>query len=120
MNRRGFLKFLAPAAALIVAPEILIPRKTFFLPPAGGWRDHMTATEVLARNAAYAQFHMRAWRDSWENIINPPVMIDAGNEMLARALLPMLEDLNAYGTGYLKIEPGSVHHVPIGAMRYLT
>lgn len=37
MNRRGFLSLLAPAAALIVAPELLIPRRTFFLPPTMGW-----------------------------------------------------------------------------------
>lgn len=37
MNRRGFLSLLAPAAALIAVPELLIPKRSFFLPPAGGW-----------------------------------------------------------------------------------
>lgn len=39
MNRRGFLGFAATAAGLLVVPELLLPRKTFFLPPAGGWRE---------------------------------------------------------------------------------
>lgn len=40
MNRRGFLSLIAPAAALIVAPELFIPKRTFFLPPAGGWTHY--------------------------------------------------------------------------------
>lgn len=37
MNRRGFLGVLAGATTAIVVPELLLPKRTFFLPPAGGW-----------------------------------------------------------------------------------
>jgi hypothetical protein len=40
MNRRGFFGLLAGAtAAAIALPEIelLVPKRTIFLPPAGGW-----------------------------------------------------------------------------------
>lgn len=39
MNRRGFLSFLGAAAVapLVSVPELLLPTKTIFLPPAGGW-----------------------------------------------------------------------------------
>lgn len=40
MNRRGFFGLLgATAATTIVAPnlELLMPRRTIFLPPSGGW-----------------------------------------------------------------------------------
>lgn len=60
MNRRGFLKFLAAAAPVIVAPgaaaalveEILKPR-TIFLPPAGGWRsgNQLLTCQWVAREA---------------------------------------------------------------------
>jgi len=46
LNRRGFLKLLTPAAAILVAPELLIPRKTFFLPPAGGWGHTLTVADL--------------------------------------------------------------------------
>lgn len=35
ISRRHFLGFAAAGALLV--PELLLPRKTFFLPPAGGW-----------------------------------------------------------------------------------
>jgi hypothetical protein len=34
MNRRNFLGLLAPA---LILPELLVPKRTFFLPPKGGW-----------------------------------------------------------------------------------
>lgn len=42
MNRRDFLTLLVPAvAATAVVPELVsqiwTPKRTFFLPPAGGW-----------------------------------------------------------------------------------
>lgn len=91
MNRRGFLSLLAPAAALIVAPELLLPKRTFFLPPAGGW-GHYTATDVLMDYAAYWERAIRAY--------NPPVMhvneawladrIEFANSKLAEVLAPGL------------------------------
>lgn len=45
MNRRGFLQ-LASAATIITAAGITLidTAKTFFLPPAGGWRKDWTLT----------------------------------------------------------------------------
>lgn len=37
ITRRRFLTGLGVAGAVIAVPELLLPRKTFFLPPAGGW-----------------------------------------------------------------------------------
>lgn len=37
MKRRGFLGVLTGAAAAIAVPELLLPKRTYFLPPAGGW-----------------------------------------------------------------------------------
>jgi hypothetical protein len=40
MNRRGFFGLLAGAAAATIALpdiELLVPKRTIFLPPAGGW-----------------------------------------------------------------------------------
>jgi hypothetical protein len=41
MNRRGFLAILgitvAGAAAGVAIPELWTPKRTFFLPPKGGW-----------------------------------------------------------------------------------
>jgi hypothetical protein len=39
MNRRSFLRTLALSAGgiALVGPELLVPKRTYFLPPAGGW-----------------------------------------------------------------------------------
>lgn len=38
MDRRGFLGLIASAVpAALILPELLLPTRTFFLPPAGGW-----------------------------------------------------------------------------------
>lgn len=49
MNRRGFLTLAAPA--VLILPELLIPKRSFFLPPMGGW-----ATEI--------PWSVMAWDDS--------------------------------------------------------
>jgi hypothetical protein len=35
MNRRGFLSLLP----VLAVPVLLVPKRTFFLPPAGGWHS---------------------------------------------------------------------------------
>jgi hypothetical protein len=43
VNRRGFLSLLAPAAAALMVPELLVPKRTIFLPPRRRW----TVDELL-------------------------------------------------------------------------
>lgn len=72
MNRRSFLSLIAPAAALIVAPELLLPKRTFFLPPAGGWgRSTLTVADLQRAKALLRQAEMAAY---------PPVIYELGNE----------------------------------------
>lgn len=43
MNRRGFLQGLVGAAAIAATPalaEALLPKRTVFLPPKGGWPQY--------------------------------------------------------------------------------
>lgn len=88
MNRRGFLSLLAPAAALIVAPELLLPKRTFFLPPAGGWDGGLTVAALRHAKAILAA----------EDLINPLVIFEY--------------DLMAFGSATYKIKAGSVHWAP--------
>jgi hypothetical protein len=44
MNRRNFLSLVGASAAALIAPELLIPKRTFFLPPAGGWAQPSIAS----------------------------------------------------------------------------
>lgn len=82
MNRRGFLGLLAPAAAVLAAPALLIPRRTFFLPPAGGWHGTtLTATDIrraqqYMRDADEAM--QRSLMRDMDKLINPPVMLVDG------------------------------------------
>jgi hypothetical protein len=104
MNRRGFLRLLAPAAALIAAPELLLPRRTFFLPPAGGWGGDWLQKWVHAdvRQACQAALGA-AYRAAY-----PPLMVD-----------DMTFDLTVWGTSSVEIygdpllvkrlSPGAVH-----------
>lgn len=41
ISRRQFVGILAGAAAAIAVPELLVPKRTFFLPPPGGWPNDM-------------------------------------------------------------------------------
>lgn len=60
MNRRGFLGLLGGAAAAVIVGEIP-SSKTFFLPPAGGWRPSDFDTAHL-RYKAYERYS-EAWTD---------------------------------------------------------
>jgi len=74
MNRRGFLAALgvtaAGAATGLAVPELWTPKRTFFLPPRGGWQKHfadpyayqwqwvaggsgLTITDPLSRKTAF-------------------------------------------------------------------
>jgi hypothetical protein len=37
ITRRGFLQFLGVGTAGLLLSELIVPQKTFFLPPVGGW-----------------------------------------------------------------------------------
>ncbi len=56
MNRRGFFGLLAGAAATAIALpelELLIPKRTIFLPPIGGWmRGNLLLTPAMIANEA--------------------------------------------------------------------
>lgn len=59
MNRRGFLGLLGAAASAALIGE-LPSSKTFFLPPAGGWRD----ADLRYDLAAYARKYGHAIAES--------------------------------------------------------
>jgi hypothetical protein len=44
ISRRKFFGLLAAGA--IIAPELLLPRKTFFLPPMGGWISPLASLKI--------------------------------------------------------------------------
>ena len=84
MNRRDFFKFAASAGGILLLPELLSPRRTFFLPPVGGWRrydyvsialGYMVTYQDIANNlyappqpAAYAIYDKYA--AEWEEVFN--------------------------------------------------
>ena len=39
ISRRQFLTYAAIGAGAIAVPELLLPKRTFFLPPKGGWNS---------------------------------------------------------------------------------
>lgn len=39
MNRRSFLTIAGLSAAGLIVPELILPKRSFFLPPAGGWEQ---------------------------------------------------------------------------------
>ena len=48
MNRRGFLAALGLTGAGLAVPELWIPKRTFFLPPRGGWAARPSTTTITA------------------------------------------------------------------------
>jgi hypothetical protein len=58
VTRRKFLGILAGATAAIAVPELLIPKRTFFLPPLGGWRP--TDLTYLEQGRRYAEAMARS------------------------------------------------------------
>lgn len=43
MKRRAFLGLMAAVPAALILPELLMPNRTFFLPPTGGWAQESLA-----------------------------------------------------------------------------
>lgn len=79
MNRRGFLRFLGAGAAVATLggaelADLLLPKPTIFLPPAGGWASGNTllslqelsreALRILERNLKFANLSNTAWTPS--------------------------------------------------------
>lgn len=96
MNRRQFLTSALASVPVIAAPaallEALVPKRTIFLPPRGGWigaDSPMTATEVLMRRA-----HMAC---------NPPLVVWG----------EMTTDIMVFGAGAVKWADGRFEHVPV-------
>lgn len=65
MNRRGFLGLVAAAVPALILPELLVPKRTFFLPPAGGWAQPSLAS---------------MWLD-YVNLIRTPGMLVTASEV---------------------------------------
>lgn len=66
MNRRGLLQLLAGSAAALAAGELLIPSRTIFLPPRGGWptsRLGMYFGTAWLPGYAEGEPMAAAWRD---------------------------------------------------------
>lgn len=86
MNRRGFLRALGTAATVgVVAPaalaELLVPKRTIFLPPRGGWLlDKVWYTDEVA----YIQTAIGAELDKLfaASYGTPIYYTDAGFEMI--------------------------------------
>jgi hypothetical protein len=53
ITRRLFLGF---AAGALIVPELIVPKRTFFLPPPGGWRpeDYTRTTRTITMPGAHA------------------------------------------------------------------
>ena len=52
MDRRKFLTLLGIAAPVaLIVPELILPKRTFFLPPAGGWRQTYSHTGAYTKRA---------------------------------------------------------------------
>lgn len=93
MNRRGFLALLGGAGAALLVPELLVPKRTIFLPPAGGWPVDALASGKIRRFLGI------------DFIINPPVIgpiefqdsfvAAAGRTFYVAKTLPRLHELLA-------------------------
>lgn len=53
VTRRDFFKFASAAATVLAACELILPSRTIFLPPAGGWYSE-SFVEKLNRLVAEA------------------------------------------------------------------
>jgi len=57
ITRRLFLGLAAGAAGALILPELIVPKRTFFLPPPGGWRPqdytHVITTRTVTMPGAH-------------------------------------------------------------------
>lgn len=49
MNRRGFLAGLLAGAGAAAAGELIVPNRSIFLPPAGGWKPWLNKFENITQ-----------------------------------------------------------------------
>jgi len=57
ITRRLFLGLAAGAAGALILPELIIPKRTFFLPPPGGWRPQDYTQVTTARTITLPGVH---------------------------------------------------------------
>jgi len=54
ITRRLFLGLAAGAAGALIVPELIVPKRTFFLPPPGGWRPQDYTTRTITMPGAHS------------------------------------------------------------------
>jgi len=67
ISRRQFLTYAAIGAGVIAVPELLLPKRTFFLPPKGGWRGWYLTVDTASKEdeAAFQYFSFDDNREVW-------------------------------------------------------
>jgi hypothetical protein len=123
MNRRKFLSLIAAAPAALILPELLLPKRSFFLPPAGGWTQPRL-TEMwldyadLVRPAYVAVNVVRlstipeirvVETAPWLVTLEMPFAIDAETERRMRRALSQLPTYDHYHGTIASLMPWATH-----------
>lgn len=103
MNRRGFIALLGGVGATLAVPipELLVPARTFFLPPRGGWHASARFIEAydITRDLIVCRADIKVGLEQF--------CVDwIGKDEVAKAI-SLLEDHVQQKTGrMLRIKPG--------------
>jgi hypothetical protein len=69
MNRRNFISLATTAAGILLLPELLVPKRTFFLPPRGGWHKYDYVHIALGYVVTYEDIEANMYERGWAEII---------------------------------------------------
>jgi hypothetical protein len=112
MNRRELFKQLIGSTALLAIPELLLPCKTIFLPPRGGWiasdfkmreiKQYYVNDDVMllrydvawVDGMDYQQFHVDFNIEASRN--DDPIEIWEENRAAARAIFSDIQEKNGF------------------------
>ena len=88
MNRRALFKSLAGIAGALLVPELFVPKRTFFLPPLGGWLYsstdmHLSLDEFKDR---FIEPFYKKLEDEIMRLEMPFEMPSPGNALIYRVL----------------------------------